>query len=154
MTEARVATVDAYILRRADGRWETLLLRRAAGTRSAGSWEAVHGHLEAEERPEDAAIREVREETGLAVERLYNVAVQPFYLHASGLVTLAIAFAAVVSARAEPSLGPEHDRSDWLPLSLASAKLRWPRSRAALSDIALLLATGDAGPMEDVLRVR
>ncbi len=154
MTEARVATVDAYVLRRAHGRWETLLLCRAEGTRCAGAWEAVHGHIAPNERPEDAAIREVREETGLAVERLYNVSVQPFYLHQSGLVTLAVAFAAVVPAGAPPQLGGEHGRCEWLALDAAAAKLVWPRSRAALADIALLLAGGDAGPVEDVLRVR
>ncbi len=99
--EAKVATVDAYVLRRVRGEWETLVLRRAGGTRCTGAWEAVHGHIEEGERPEEAAIREVAEETGLAVQRLYNVAVQPFYLHTTGVVTLAVAFAAVVDAGAE-----------------------------------------------------
>jgi len=154
MTDARVATVDAYVLRRAAGAWELLTLRRAAGTRCTGAWEAVHGFIEEGERAEDAALREVREETGLAVARLYNVAVQPFYLHQTGLVTLAIAFAAVVDGGAPVVLGEEHDRSEWLPLDAARARLAWPRSRAAVDDIAVLLAAGDAGAVEDVLRIR
>jgi hypothetical protein len=32
--------------------------------------------------------------------------------------------------------------------------MAWPRCRRALDDIAELLAGGDAGPLEDVLRVR
>jgi dihydroneopterin triphosphate diphosphatase len=152
--EARVATVDAYLLRRVRDRWETLALHRAAGTRCTGAWEAVHGRIEAGERPEEAALREVREETGLEVERLYNVAVQPFYLHREGIVTLAVAFAAVVRGEADPALGVEHDRAEWLTLDAARARFVWPRSRAALVDIATLLASGDAGPVEDVLRVR
>ncbi|MGH7635065.1 MAG: NUDIX domain-containing protein, partial [Gemmatimonadaceae bacterium] len=76
MTQAEVATIDVYLLRRAAYGWETLVLERAAGTRCTGAWEAVHGHIEAGERPEDAAVREVHEETGLAVRRLYNVTVQ------------------------------------------------------------------------------
>ena len=154
MADARVATVDAYVLRRVGDAWEALILRRAAGTRCTGAWEAVHGRIEPGERPEDAALREVREETGLAVERLYNVAVQPFYLHDSGVVTLAVAFAAVVTGEREPVLSKEHDAAIWLPLPAAAERLAWPRSRAALADIAVLLATGDAGPVEDVLRVR
>ena len=154
MADARVATVDAYVLRRAGSAWELLTLRRASGTRCTGAWEAVHGFIEAHERPEDAAVREVREETGLAVQRLYNVAVQPFYLHRTGLVTLAVAFAAVVDGAAVIALGEEHDRFEWLALDIARARLAWPRSRAALDDIAVLLAGGDAGPVEDVLRVR
>lgn len=154
MAEARIATVDAYILRRVRDAWETLLLRRAAGTRCTGAWEAVHGRIEAGESPEDAAVRELHEETGFVVERLYNVAVQPFYLHDSGIVTLAVAFAAVVAGDREPVLGEEHEEAMWLPLAAAGPRLAWPRSRAALADIAILLATGDAGPVEDVLRIR
>jgi 8-oxo-dGTP pyrophosphatase MutT (NUDIX family) len=154
MAEARVATVDAYVLRRAAGAWETLALRRAGGTRCTGAWEAVHGHIEGAERPEDAAIREITEETSLTVERLYNVAVQPFYLHTTGIVTLAVAFAAVVAPQAAAVLGPEHDLAEWLSLDAARARMSWPRSRTALADIAVLLAGGDGGPVEDVLRVR
>ncbi|HUO52426.1 MAG TPA: hypothetical protein VMT93_07910, partial [Gemmatimonadaceae bacterium] len=78
----------------------------------------------------------------------------PFYLHQTGLVTLAIAFAAVVDGGAPVVLGEEHDRSEWLPLDAARARLAWPRSRAAVDDIAVLLAAGDAGAVEDVLRIR
>ena len=153
MAEARVATVDAYVLRRTRGAWELLLLRRAAGTRCTAAWEGVHGRIERDELPEDAAVREVREETGLAVERLYNVAVQPFYLHDQSIVTLAVAFAAVVAPASEAVLAGEHDEAAWVPLAAAGHRLAWPRSRAAVADIAILLATGDAGPVEDVLRI-
>ena len=48
-----------------DGRM--LLGRRAPGARSAGKWSFPAGFVDRGERVEDAAIREVREETGLAV---------------------------------------------------------------------------------------
>lgn len=153
MTGARVATVDVYPLRRVGSAWETLVMRRAAGTRCTGAWETVHGRLEPDERPEDAAVREVREEAGLAVERLYNVAVQPFYLHQWGEVTLAVAFAAVV-ADGPLALSPEHDAAEWLAFDAAAARYAWPRSRTALAEIAWLLRDGDGGAVEDVLRVR
>ena len=37
----------------------------------------------------------------------------------------------------------------------AEARLRfpWPRERRALDDVVVLLGAGDAGPVEDVLRV-
>ena len=153
-TEARVATVDVYPLRRASGAWEVLVLQRAEGTRCTGAWEVVHGRIEQGERPEEAALREMREETGLEVERLYNVTVQPFYLHMLGCVTLAVVFAAVVGQERDVTLGPEHARSEWLSARDALARLAWPRSRAALGDILSLLEGGDAGAVEDVLRVK
>jgi 8-oxo-dGTP pyrophosphatase MutT (NUDIX family) len=132
-----------------------LLLQRAEHTRCTGAWEAVHGRVEANERPEEAALRELREETGLAAGRLYNVIVQPFYLHTMGpgTITLAVAFAAVVDPNGAVVLGEEHQRFEWLPMDAAMARIAWPRSRDALVHIAFLLRDGDAGPVEDVLRV-
>jgi hypothetical protein len=52
------------------------------------------------------------------------------------------------------TLGPEHQRSEWLDVDGAAARFAWPRERAALAEIVSLLAAGHAGPVEDVLRVR
>ncbi len=144
--------MDVYVLRRAAEGWEALVLQRAAGTRCTGAWEAVHGHIEDGERPRDAAVRELREETGLEVERLYNLTVAPFYLHRPDVVMLAVAFVAFPREGAV-TLGPEHARYEWLPVDVASRRLVWPRSRSALADALALLGNGDAGPVEDVLRV-
>lgn len=153
LTDARVGTIDVYVLRHTAAALETLTLQRAQGTRCTGAWEVVHGRIEAGERPEDAALREVQEETGLGVERLYNVTVQPFYLHHLGAVMLAVVFAAFVR-EGEVVLGPEHARAEWLPIEEAIDRLIWPRSRSALREVVSLVGGGNAGPVEDVLRVR
>ncbi len=154
MSVATIGTVDVYVLRPGDGGWEVLVLQRAPGTRCTGAWEVVHGRIDPGERPEDAAIREVREETALEIDRLYNVTVQHFYLHRPGVVAVAVVFAALVGAANEVILGPEHQRSEWLRVPDALERFAWPRSRVALADIVSLLRGGDAGPVEDVLRVR
>jgi 8-oxo-dGTP pyrophosphatase MutT (NUDIX family) len=148
----QVATVDIYVVRPLQGGWRVLTLRRGQGTRCPGSWETVHGSIEEGEKPEAAAAREVREETGLAVARLYAITVQPFYLHKQGIVTAAVVFAAFVEDDAV-RLGEEHDAHEWLPVDEASARFIWPRSRTALAEIQSLLRDGDAGPVEDVLRI-
>jgi dihydroneopterin triphosphate diphosphatase len=154
VTEVRAGVVDVYVVRPYRAEWLVLALRRGEGTRCTGAWETVHGRLEAGERPEEAAVREVREETGLAVDRLYNVTVQPFYLHSFGTVQLAVVFCAFVrEPAAEPTLGPEHDRFEWLGVADAAARFHWPREKEALAHVVQLLGAGDAGPVEDVLRV-
>lgn len=151
--ELRVGTVDVYVIRPLPAGWRVLLLQRAAeGTRCPLAWETVHGRLEAGEKPEEGAAREVDEETGLAIERLYSVTVQPFYLHATGTVQMAVVFAAFVAAD-QVTLGPEHRRYEWLPVEEALARFVWPRERQALQEIVSLLSSGHAGPVEDVLRV-
>ncbi|HUF64677.1 MAG TPA: ATPase, T2SS/T4P/T4SS family [Gemmatimonadaceae bacterium] len=144
--------VDVYVLRRAADHWRVLVLQRADDTRCPQAWETVHGRIERGERPEEAALRELREETGLIADRLYSAAVQPFYLHSWGSVQLSIVFAAVVT-RDTVRLSPEHQGHEWLSVEEANARFVWPRSRDALSAISSLLVTGDAGPVEDVLRV-
>jgi 8-oxo-dGTP pyrophosphatase MutT (NUDIX family) len=133
--------------------WKVLTLQRAAGTRCPLTWETVHGHIEDGELPERAAIREVREETGLAVDRLYNVTVQPFYLHSINTIEMSVVFAAFVRIPAMVVLGPEHQAYSWDSVAGARSRYVWPRSRAALDDIVALLSSGDAGDVEDVLRV-
>ena len=148
-----VGAVDVFVLRRRAEQWEALVLERAGGVRCPGALETVHGHIEPNELPEDAAIREVREETGLMVERLYNVTVQPFYLHQKHEVMLAVVFAAVV-ADGPLHLGAEHARAAWYSIAEAARRFAWPRERANIQDVAVLLSGGDAGKVEDVLRVR
>ena len=149
-----VSLVDLYVLRGTGGALECLVLRRAAGGRCPGSWETVHGHIEPGETPADAARRELQEETGLPLERLYNLSrVEAFYQHRSDEVALIPAFAAFVGVEAAVRTGIEHDRFEWLPPAEARRRFAWPREARALDDAVALLGRGDAGPVEDVLRV-
>jgi type II secretory ATPase GspE/PulE/Tfp pilus assembly ATPase PilB-like protein/8-oxo-dGTP pyrophosphatase MutT (NUDIX family) len=154
VTEIVAGTIDAYVIRPLRAGWQVLVLQRAADTRCPGAWETVHGRLEPGERPEEGALREVREETGLEVDRLYVITVQPYYLKATGTVQLAVVFAAFVGDAAEVTLGSEHQRYEWLAVDEAMPRFAWPRERTAFREIVELLGDGDAGPVEDVLRVR
>jgi len=143
-----------YVLRPADGGWEVLCLRRSSGERSAGTWETVHGHIQEGEGPVEAAVRELAEETGLGPDRLYNVSrVESFYLHRQDVLALIPVFCALVPAGAEARLSPEHDALEWIPTARAAERFAWPREGRALADTLALLGRGDAGGLEDVLRV-
>ncbi|NUO37803.1 MAG: NUDIX domain-containing protein [Gemmatimonadaceae bacterium] len=153
MATVNVGTVDVFLISPRTDEWRILTLQRSNTTRCPTAWETVHGRIEAGEEPEEAAAREVREETGLEVKRLYNVTVQPFYLHRTHTVELAVVFAAFVDPAAPVVLGDEHARAEWLTAERALERFAWPRERDALRDILHLLRGGDAGPVEDVLRV-
>ena len=148
----RAGVVDVFVVRAARRGWQHLALRRAAGTRCPGTWEAVHGKIEPGESPSAAARREVREETGLPVQRLYSLTVNPFFIVSTGTVELAIVFVAVVGPGALV-LGEEHDDHAWLSRAAARRRYHWPREREMLDHIAVLFKGGHAGKAEDVLRV-
>ncbi|MEO7455191.1 MAG: ATPase, T2SS/T4P/T4SS family [Gemmatimonadaceae bacterium] len=153
MATVNIGTIDVYCVAREHDEWRVLTLQRALTTRCPGAWETVHGRIEPGEEPEDAAVREVREETGLSIERLYNVTVQPFYLHRAHVVELAVVFAAFVNHRAPITLGNEHQEFEWLSGKEALDRFFWPRERMALREVMHLFRTGSGGEAEDVLRV-
>jgi 8-oxo-dGTP pyrophosphatase MutT (NUDIX family) len=152
MTDVRVGVVDVYVIRIIGRQWRVLALQRGPNGRSNGSWETVHGRIEDGETPPEAARRELREETGLTDDRLYSITVNPFYLHQTGAVQLAVVFAAFVTSEAV-TIGPEHQGSEWLTTAQAAKRFTWPREVEALGQIRQLLKNGDAGPVEDVLRI-
>lgn len=154
MTRIEVGVVDVYLIDPQLDPWRVLVLHRAPGEKRGGTWETVHGQIDTEETPEDAAIREVHEETGLAIQRLYNVTVHSFYLHLKGRVEVAIVFCGFVDSGSPVTLSAEHSEYSWMSLEDAPARFTWPRAAQVLHEIGRLLATGDAGPAEDVLRVR
>jgi 8-oxo-dGTP pyrophosphatase MutT (NUDIX family) len=154
VTGVRVAFVDTYALRGASARLEVLVLRRGPQGRCPGSWETVHGTIEPGETPVQASLRELREETGLVPQRLYNVSrTEAFYQHRTDEVMLIPVFAAFVAPEAAARLSAEHDRAEWLAPAEAARRFAWPRERRALEDILSIVGGGDGGLLEDVLRV-
>jgi 8-oxo-dGTP pyrophosphatase MutT (NUDIX family) len=153
MTHIQCGTVDVVVVRPLATGWRVLALQRTTNTRCPSAWEIVHGHIEPGEEPADAAIREVKEETGLTVARLYNLRVQPFYLHRLRTLELAIVFVAFVDEPAEVTTGVEHDRAEWLNVDEALGRFGFPSERASLREAVELLSTGDAGSVDDVMRV-
>src|SRR5256884_3699381 len=132
MTSLQVSFIDAYVLRPGPSGLEVLVLRRAPGGRSPGSWETVHGHIEPGETPVEAALRELREETGLEPARLYNLSrAEAFYRHRTDEIALIPVFAGVVDAGAAARPSAEHDRGAGLaPAPAVRGLARAPAPRA------------------------
>ena len=129
-------------------------MRRGSSGRNAGSWETIHGTIEPGETPVQASLRELREETGLAPEKFYNLSrTEAFYQHRTDQMALIPVFVAFVVPAATVQLSGEHDRAEWLSVADAARRFAWPRERRALDDILSIVGGGDAGLLEDVLRV-
>jgi 8-oxo-dGTP pyrophosphatase MutT (NUDIX family) len=154
LTDTRIRFVDTYALRGVGDQLEILVLRRSTNGRCPGSWETIHGTIEAGETPVQASLRELREETGLVPEKFYNLSrTEAFYQHRTDELVLIPVFAAFVAPTATVTVSAEHDRAEWLPARAAAQRFAWPRERRAVDDILSIVGGGDAGLLEDVLRV-
>ena len=114
MTQIVPGVVEVYVIRHNAGDWRVLVLQRAPDVSRPGSSETVYGKIDPGERPELAAVRELREETGLELKALYDVTVSSFFLHTSQTIQMAIVFAAFVDNDSEVTLSDEHQRFEWL----------------------------------------
>ncbi len=131
----RVTGVDVWPYRLFEGTPEFLLLHRS-GRDGAPFWQGVSGWIEPGEAPHLAALRELREETGLEATQLYSVdAVFDLYAWRRGTVETIVPFAALVAAEAEPELSEEHDEWRWEPFAEAVQLVPYEPQRAALRRI-------------------
>ena len=146
--------VDTYALRGAGAQLQVLALRRGHAGRCPGSWETIHGTIEQGETPVEASLRELREETGLVPEKFYNLSrTEAFYQHRTDVLAVIPVFVAFVPSSATVRLSNEHDRAEWMSPADAGTRFAWPRERRAVDDILSIVGGGDAGLLEDVLRI-
>ena len=131
----RVTGVDVWPYRLVAGAAEFLLLHRS-GLSGAPFWQGVSGWIEPHEAPHLAAVRELREETGLEAAELFTVdAVFDLYNWRRGTVDAIVPFAAVLAGEADPVLSDEHDDWRWAPLTEAIERVPYEPQRAALRAI-------------------
>jgi 8-oxo-dGTP pyrophosphatase MutT (NUDIX family) len=130
---------EVIVVVRRDG--ELLVMRRAP--ERLGYWSLVSGGLEPDETSWHAAVRELREETGLEaqVRKLpislsYSLLDDPPAIrarYAPGIENVTVhAFVADAAADWEPTLDAEHDLYRWCDLDAALELMKYETARDAL----------------------
>jgi len=141
MTVQTGAEVAVFVTRRRGA--EVLILHRSPA--QGGYWHVVAGGVEPGETVAAAAVRELREETGLAAEAVAGVEVVEYayalteepadrrdrYDPAVAHVNVTC-FHVAAPDDWEPTLDWEHDAHRWCDPHEAFATLRWPATAEAL----------------------
>lgn len=111
-----------------------LLLRRAKEeTLYPDLWQMISGSIEEGESASDAALRELREETGFTPTRFWVAPHVSMFYDAIGNVTnLSPLFAAQVAAGSAPKLSSEHQAYGWYSFDDAWRKLVWPGQKEGI----------------------
>jgi 8-oxo-dGTP pyrophosphatase MutT (NUDIX family) len=152
VSDSRSAFVEVYVFRRRGRRVEFLCLRRGRVRFLPGVWQPVTGRCRPRERGLAAAVREVREETGIAPLRWWALeAPTSFYDASSDRVRTYPRFAAEAGPADIVQLSCEH--RDWAFLSAAEAGRRylWESQRHGLEDVKRQVLRG--GPLAAALEV-
>ena len=117
--------MDRYELTAAVAIWrgdELLLMKREAGAFGGGGWFLPGGHVEAGERPVEAAVREVHEETGLVLEgETLALADVMSYRH-GGAMAHSLVYNGACPAGGSVTINAEHVVARWYTVEAAIAR--------------------------------
>src|SRR3990167_879785 len=113
------------------------LLIRRCGRHLPGIWQMISGGIQQGETAWKAAVREVKDKTGLIPDRIYSAdAVETFYMKILDKITCVPVFVAFVNEPLNIQLSPEeHDAYEWLSYEQARERLVWAEQKRVLTQI-------------------
>lgn len=101
---------------------ELLLMKREAGAFGGGGWFLPGGHVERGERPAEAAVREVREETGLALDGDALALAEVMSYPHDGAMAHSLVYNAICPPGATVAINDEHVVARWYTVEAAIAR--------------------------------
>lgn len=135
-------SAGGVVVRAAAGGWEVCLIRVDR------AWSVPKGNVDRGESPEQAAVREVSEETGLPLERLRVLAPLPpseYVYRRAGRLVFKLVHHFLIEAPADAPLRPQEfevDEAAWFPLEEAAGRVAYRDLVAALEEARVRLSAG------------
>lgn len=128
--------IEAHLFREKDGEIEFLLLKRAPYQYYPNLWQMVSGKIKDNEKAYEAALREIKEETGLTPEKIWIAPnINSFYSPDDEYISLIPVFAAKVAYDSEIIISTEHSEYKWSKPMEAKNLLAWEGQRKSVDII-------------------
>ncbi len=129
----RRTQVEVFVLRQNSSGPEYLALHRSEA--KGGFWQPVTGGVLDDEPLSEAAVREVREETGLAFEKVVQIPYSFTFLGSEGIELTEYVFAGMVSPDSTVVLSVEHDDQKWVSIESMLGLLKFDENKVALGHV-------------------
>ncbi len=114
-------SIAAYICKVVDGESRFLIIRRQSSY-LPDSWQMVSGKIEKGEKAWEAALREIKEETGLVPDRLYSAnTVELFYEVNQNCINIVPVFIGFIDSDQPVRLSAEHREYKWVSADESAA---------------------------------
>ena len=112
---------------------EILLLKVEAETVSF--WQPITGGIESGESPEEACLREIKEETGLLLACPNLTSLGDFTVKIDENLSIHKNLFLVLTEQKEIQISDEHVGAQWVALDKVSSQLYWPSNQATFEII-------------------
>ena len=124
-------SIEAWIFRPEDG--EILLLKVEA--EKVSFWQPITGGIESGESPEEACLREIKEETGLLLHRSNLTGLGDFMVKIDDNLSIHKNLFLVLTEQKDIQISDEHVGAQWVALDKVSSQLYWPSNQATFEII-------------------
>ena len=124
-------SIEAWIYHPED--LEILLLK--VENESVSFWQPITGGIESGESPEEACLREIKEETGLLLACSDLTSLGDFMVKIDENLTIHKNLFLVLTEQKEIRISDEHVGAQWVALDKVSSQLYWPSNQATFEII-------------------
>ncbi len=143
MANLKVRVVDCYVYFQKAKEVEFLLLKRNKNKLYEHLWQGVAGKIEKDEKAWETAVRELKEETGLAPKKMFVADhVSHFYEKHKDRMNLVPVFGIEVDSK-DVTLSDEHIDYKWLDFEEAFDTLIWNGQKQGLKTVYNMLLKND-----------
>ena len=124
-------SIEAWIYHPEDG--EILLLKVEA--EKVSFWQPITGGIESGESPEEACLREIKEETGLLLDCSNLISLGDFTVKIDENLSIHKNLFLVLTEQKAIQISDEHVDAQWVALDKVSSQLYWPSNQATFEII-------------------